>query len=108
MVGFWGLLANQFLKITCRVPRPWVRDKNFTIVESARQEASGYSFPSGHTQNIAGTFGAIGATSKRRWFSIVCIVIIVLVAFSRMYLGVHTPLDVLTSVAISLLLVFAF
>ena len=49
-VGFLGTMANQFLKLLCRVPRPWVRDPDFTILEQAREAASGYSFPSGHTQ----------------------------------------------------------
>ena len=53
-VGFVGTLVNQWLKIVCRVPRPWVRDPNFTIVESAKEAAGGYSFPSGHTQSAAG------------------------------------------------------
>lgn len=35
-VGFFGTILNQFLKLLCRVPRPWVRDPNFPIVESAR------------------------------------------------------------------------
>ena len=101
MTGFLGAVINQWLKIVCRVPRPWVKDPGFTTVDNAQAEAGGYSFPSGHTQNIAGTFGAIGATAKRRWFSIVCVVTIVLVAFSRMYLGVHTPADVCVSLLIA-------
>ena len=48
-VGFLGIIINQTLKMICRVPRPWVKDPNFTIVESAREAATGYSFPSGHT-----------------------------------------------------------
>ena len=48
-VGFAGTIINQFLKLWFRIPRPWVKDPNFTIVESARAEATGYSFPSGHT-----------------------------------------------------------
>ena len=58
-VGFVGTLVNQWLKIVCRVPRPWVRDPNFTIVESARVEAAGYSFPSGHTQSAVGWMGGV-------------------------------------------------
>ena len=53
-VGFFGTVLNQFLKLLCRIPRPWVRDPSFTIVESARSGAGGYSFPSGHTQNAVG------------------------------------------------------
>ena len=104
ITGLVGTVINQALKLFCRIPRPWVKDPNFTIVESAKAEATGYSFPSGHTQNVAGTFGAIGAYSKRRWLSVTAIVIIVLVAFSRMYLGVHTPADVCVSLLIAAVL----
>lgn len=107
-VGFCGTVLNQFLKLVFRIPRPWVKDPAFEIVESARDGATGYSFPSGHTQNVAGTFGAIVASVKRRWLQIVGIVIIVLVSFSRMYLGVHTPLDVGVSLLIALVMVLAF
>ena len=93
-VGLFGTLGNQFLKILCRIPRPWVLDPSFTIVESARAAATGYSFPSGHTQNAVGTFGAIGLMAKRRWVKFLCLALVLLVPFSRMYLGVHTPLDV--------------
>ena len=37
-VGTFGTLVNQFAKIICRVPRPWVRDSGFTIVENARAQ----------------------------------------------------------------------
>ena len=112
VVGLFGTLANQFLKILCRVPRPWVLDPGFTIVESARAAATGYSFPSGHTQNAVGTFGAIGLLAKRRWVKIACLALVLLVPFSRMYLGVHTPLDVgvafLTALALAAALYPAF
>lgn len=105
-VGFMGTMANQFLKLTCRVPRPWVLDPDFTIVEQAREAASGYSFPSGHTQTSVGTFGAIANSTDKRWLKGVCIVLMVLVPFSRMYLGVHTPSDVLVGAGMALLLVW--
>ena len=106
-VGFFGTLLNQFLKLVCRIPRPWVRDPNFTIVESARAEATGYSFPSGHTQSITGSMGCLARASKRVSTRAVCIILIALTAFSRMYLGVHTPADVCTSLLIGAVLVFA-
>lgn len=106
-VGFFGVVANQFLKLLFRIPRPWITDPQFTIVESARAAASGYSFPSGHTQNIVGTMGVIAATTRYRWLRVLCIVAAILVPFSRMYLGVHTPLDVGVSFAIALVLVVA-
>lgn len=106
-VGGVGITLNQFLKLTFRIPRPWVRDPSFTIVEAARTEAAGYSFPSGHTQSVTGVFGSLARISKRHWFRGLCALVIVLTAFSRMYLGVHTFIDVAVSLALGLGLVFA-
>ncbi len=105
--GFVGTVFNQFLKITCRIPRPWVQDPDFTIVESAREAATGYSFPSGHTQNAFASFGCLGMWSRKTLWRAVCAVIIALIALSRMYLGVHTPLDVGVSLAAGLVLTLA-
>ena len=104
-VGFVGTIANQFLKLWFRIPRPWVRDESFTAVEAAKGDAGGYSFPSGHTQTSVGTFGSIAASAKNRIVQVICITLAVLVGFSRMYLGVHTPADVLVGAAMALALV---
>jgi len=104
-VGFLGTIMNQFMKLWFRVPRPWVLDENFTILEQAREGASGYSFPSGHTQSAVGTFGAIAYITKSkliRWLSVAAVV---LVPFSRMYLGVHTPLDVSVAAVMAVILI---
>ena len=106
-VGFFGMILNQFLKILCCVPRPWVKDPEFTIVEPARAGATGYSFPSGHTQNAVSLYGGIARCTGSRLLRVVCIVLAVLIAFSRMYLGVHTPLDVGVSLVIATVLVLA-
>lgn len=100
-VGFLGTLTNQFIKLWFRVPRPWVLDPNFTILEQAREAAAGYSFPSGHTQNAVGTFGALAITTKTRWIKVLSVALAVLVPFSRMYVGVHTPADVLVAAAMA-------
>lgn len=104
-IAFCGTVLNQFLKLICRVPRPWVRDPNFTIVESARAEATGYSFPSGHTQNAIGLFGGMARWGGRRWVRLGLTVLALVIAFSRMYLGVHTPADVGVSLALAAALV---
>ncbi len=105
-IGFVGTLINQFLKMLFRIPRPWVKDPDFTIVESAREAASGYSFPSGHTQTSVGLFGGIARTTKNKALMIGSIVLCILVPLSRMYLGVHTPADVGVSICVALILIF--
>lgn len=104
-VGFIGTMTNQFLKLWFRIPRPWALDPEFTILEQAREAATGYSFPSGHSQNAVGTFGSLAATVKNKCVRIVSIAVCFLVPLSRMYVGVHTPADVLVGSGMALLLV---
>ncbi len=101
-----GLMV-QGLKIACRIDRPWVKDSRLNVVESAREGASGYSFPSGHTQGVTGLFSSLAFHFKKVWVYIVNFVIIALVMLSRMYLGCHTPQDVLVSFGITVAIAFA-
>ena len=107
-VGLTGTVLNQFLKLIFRIPRPWVRDPSLTIVNGSTEAATGYSFPSGHTQAAVGVYGGIARWSKNIWVRVSGIVICALVAFSRMYLGVHTPADVAISTLLAVVLVFSF
>ena len=103
--GFAGIALNQILKMVFRIPRPWVLEPDFAIVESAREQATGYSFPSGHTQVAASLYGGVARSAKRTWEWIAGLSLALLVGFSRMYLGVHTPKDVLVSLGIGAILV---
>ena len=105
-VGLFGTVLNQFLKLLFRIPRPWVRDLSLTPVEGSVEAATGYSFPSGHTQSATGIFGGLARWNKGWPVRVACVVLCVLVGFSRMYLGVHTPADVLVSACLGLVLVF--
>ena len=44
-VGFSGTILNQFLKLLCKVPRPWVQDPLFEPIPGSKEAATGYSFP---------------------------------------------------------------
>ena len=99
-------LAVQGLKICFRIDRPWIADPTLTPVVSAMEKATGYSFPSGHTQSAVALYGSLGVRIKHKSVRAICFLIAVLVAFSRLYLGVHTPLDVVVALLISFLLVF--
>lgn len=110
--GFFlsGILV-QGLKITFRIPRPWVRDPLFKPVEEAIKAATGYSFPSGHTQAATALYGMLALNAKKKSSKIMLFLVIAMVGLSRMYLGVHTPADVLTSFGITfvtILLVYYF
>ena len=110
--GFWmffswglGTGINQLVKAVCKIPRPWIRDPSLKAVESAIPAATGYSFPSGHTQSVIGLFGSLSVFARKWAVTIVSLVLILLTGFSRMYLGVHTPADVLCAFAIGFLVV---
>jgi undecaprenyl-diphosphatase len=105
VVYFLSGLTVQGMKICFRIDRPWVIDPTFTPVEGALKYATGYSFPSGHTQAAAALLGSLAARIRQIPVKVILIVLAVLVAFSRMYLGVHTLIDVVVSLVICLLFV---
>lgn len=105
-VGFLGTIANQFMKLCFRVSRPWLRNPNLTVLGNAMDGAGGYSFPSGHSQSSVGTFGGIAFLTNNKVIRYVCLGICILVPFSRMYIGVHTPQDVIVGAVMAIALVF--
>ena len=105
LVYFLGGVVNQLLKVALAVERPWIRDGRIQPYESALTRATGYSFPSGHTASITMIMTEIMLWLRRRALYVAGGVIILSVMVSRLYLGVHTPQDVLASLAISLVMV---
>jgi membrane-associated phospholipid phosphatase len=87
-----ALAAMGALKAIVRYPRPWLVIEG---LDSSRLEtATGYSFPSGHTTTAASMYGSLSKAYRKRWLSILCAVLILLVGLSRNYLRVHWPMDV--------------
>lgn len=107
-IYFSAGLCVQTLKITFRIPRPWILRPGFQAVESAVPAATGYSFPSGHTQGGTCLFAPLALKLKPVWAKVLCVLAFICIGFSRMYLGVHTPKDVLVSMGISLLFTAVF
>ena len=97
MMGWSGnRLVNGALKVTVCAYRPWIRDARIIPYGDSISTATGYSFPSGHTMNGASLFGG-GALQKDlpAALRVVLGMMVVLIAFSRLFLGVHTLQDVL-------------
>ncbi|MDD2520342.1 MAG: phosphatase PAP2 family protein, partial [Kiritimatiellae bacterium] len=89
-----GDLLSSVVKNACCIPRPWLRDPLILPVGDAQWGAFGYSFPSGHASSSALLWGGIAAAARRGWLWIPVLAWIGLTGVSRVYLGVHTPVDV--------------
>lgn len=96
---------NAVVKLTACVYRPWIRDARVIPAGDAIRTATGYSFPSGHTATAGPIYGGLAAAywPRRKVVCVVCIVLLLLTGFSRNYLGVHTPQDVLVGLVESVL-----
>lgn len=107
----WGtsLGSNALLKSTFCVYRPWIRSSEVHPLPEVIGGATGYSFPSGHSTSTAGFyFGLSNAYRKHKGLCIFSIIMVLLTMFSRNYVGVHTPQDVvigcLTGLLVALLI----
>ena len=99
---------NAVVKLTACVYRPWIRDARILPAGNAIATATGYSFPSGHTTTATVIYGGIASAFRDRHRLLVwlCLALIVLTAFSRNYLGVHTPQDVLVGMGLGAAVLF--
>lgn len=97
LMGWSGnRIVNGALKVTACAYRPWIRDPRIVPYGNAINTATGYSFPSGHTMNAGAVFGGVAVRRDMPFAARAATgIIVVFVAFSRNFLGVHTPQDVL-------------
>ena len=96
---------NAAVKLTACIYRPWIRDARVLPAGDAITTATGYSFPSGHTMTASPIYGGLAVTSwkKWKWLSVLFLILLFVTAFSRNYLGVHTPQDVFVGITLSVL-----
>lgn len=98
-----SVYLNALLKDWIHLERPFVyaRVENITTPDE-------YSFPSGHAQNAALVWGLLALHFRKRWFGYLSAAIVLLIGFSRVYLGVHFPTDVLGGWLIGGVLAWAY
>lgn len=85
--------VNTAAKLGFDTPRP---DPALARVIDLRPfQAHNPSFPSGHTQGAVVFWSFIALWVARRWVSALCVLMIALISFSRIYLAAHFPIDVI-------------
>lgn len=105
-VGFMmisGAVINPLIKNLVKRTRPF--DSNAGIQNF--RDVSGYSFPSGHSSGSSSTFAGTAVTyrdKKWKWLLAVAIVVPMLVALSRTYVGAHYPTDVVCGLVLGVTL----
>ena len=103
-----GEVINGIIKLTVCAYRPWIRSELIEPAGDSKKAATGYSFPSGHTRTGTGIYGSVivWQKDKRRWLAVVCGILILLTGFSRNFLGVHTPQDVVVAFIETVITIF--
>jgi membrane-associated phospholipid phosphatase len=101
---FISLGVNSFIKMIFMRPRPFMVDD--TITNLRPETSGGYSFPSGHTQSASTLFFGVYQFFKNRVLLVLAIVITVMVALSRVYIGVHYPTDVIVGALLGFIITY--
>jgi len=105
----FAFLANGILKLIFCVYRPWVLDPRLYVAAEAVEEATGYSFPSAHCTMCVSILGAAAvAWPKKKVLTVIAVAMTAVIMFARMYLGAHTPMDVLVGTALGILFILLF
>jgi membrane-associated phospholipid phosphatase len=96
-------IVSMAFKHLLHQPRPyWVGDVKQMGVETS------YGLPSSHASDSLSVWSYLAYVFKKRWLWITSVVIILLISFSRLYLGVHFPHDVVGGWLIGLGILFIF
>ena len=100
-----SITLNALLKMVLHAPRPYWYDTRVRLLGNG--EAL-FGLPSGHAQNAVVMWGMLAAQIGRWWGWVMAIVLMILVGFSRIYIGVHFPTDVLAGWLVGAIVLFLF
>ncbi len=96
-----ALLLNELIKVTFCVYRPWILDARLTPAVQAVGMATNYSFPSSHSCASASVCASLAfAFPGHKKRTVITSILVILILFSRMFLGCHTLADVCTGAII--------
>ncbi|NQT61092.1 MAG: phosphatase PAP2 family protein [Bacteroidetes bacterium] len=91
IVLLFSASLNEGIKLLFKAPRPF---QVLDGIEGKRlSTADGYAFPSGHTQNSTAFYTSIAYIVRKKWYTLAAIILSLLIGVSRVYLGVHWPID---------------
>ena len=99
-----GYYCNAGLKEIFAHPRPFTLDPTVGL----HHGVTGYGLPSGHSQSSVVVWGVLATQFRKRWLWVVAISLMILIGFSRVYLGVHFPTDVLAGWTVGAVFLAAF
>lgn len=136
LIVMWTAAVTLVLKDTFDLPRPYMVERDVMIFDEEvntdmallddadatyffellpqatmdyfDNQPIPYGFPSGHTSIAVAFWGALILLFRRRWLSILCVSLIFLIPFSRIYLGVHFIADVVGGYFVGVIMLFAF
>lgn len=103
-------VLNSWIKLFYRIPRPddpaieALLDKaNIPERLNPIRYETSPSFLSGHTQGAVVVWGYLAYQIKKTWFRILALLVIALIGFSRMYVGVHFPQDIIGGLIVGII-----
>lgn len=104
-----SVYLHEALKVITAVERPI--EVLRSLLPASQQPrftetAEGFSFPSGHTQDAIVFWGYLAIAFRKRWLTVLVPLVVLLMAFSRLYLGLHWLLDILGGMALGLLILW--
>src|SRR5690625_2836741 len=95
-----SVYVNALLKELFATPRPFTMDPDVLRSVAAGETAPGNGFPSGHAQSAATFWGIAAIYIRTTWFSVLAVLLIVAISLTRLYLGVHLPIDIVGGLAL--------